>query len=199
MEKYQLKGGNPTTYIDISLGKLRSINVSFVGEVKFPGIYPIHPFSNVITGLIQAGGVDTTGTLRSIKINRNGKVLSEIDLYNYFFTGDITAKSQLRDQDIVVVPIRNNTIFVDSSVYRPGIYEFRSKESIYDIIQYAGGIKPEAGNIVSLERKPLINELNNNPLKENIYVELNKSKLILARNGDKIIVLKIHEEEKTVN
>ena len=80
-----LKGRNPTTYIDISLGKLRSINVSFVGEVIFPGIYPIHPFSTVITGLIQAGGIDTTGTLRNIKINRNGEVVSEIDLYDYFF------------------------------------------------------------------------------------------------------------------
>ncbi|MDP7126588.1 MAG: polysaccharide biosynthesis/export family protein, partial [Candidatus Marinimicrobia bacterium] len=57
-----LKGKNATTFIDVSLGELRSINVNFVGQIKYPGVYPIHPFSTVITGLIQAGGVDTTGS-----------------------------------------------------------------------------------------------------------------------------------------
>ena len=59
-----LNGKKATTFIDVSLGQLRSINVNFVGQVKYPGVYPIHPFSTVITGLIQAGGVDTTGSLR---------------------------------------------------------------------------------------------------------------------------------------
>ena len=193
-----LKGRNPTTYIDISLGKLRSINVSFVGEVQFPGIYPIHPFSTVITGLIQAGGIDTTGTLRNIKINRNGEVVSEIDLYDYFFSGEISGIAQLRDQDVVVVPIRNNSVFIDSAVYRPGIYESDLEESIFDIVQYAGGLKPESSNILSLERKPALKKNSINLPKQNIYLELQESKLISARNGDKIIVQKLHNEEKTV-
>ena len=75
---------NPTTYIDISLGDLKSINVNFVGEVKYPGIYPIHPFSSLITGIMQIGGIDTTGSLRSILINRNNKLLKEVDLYQFF-------------------------------------------------------------------------------------------------------------------
>ena len=58
-----LKGKKSATFMDVSLGELRSINVNFVGQVKYPGVYPIHPFSTVITGLIQAGGVDTTGSL----------------------------------------------------------------------------------------------------------------------------------------
>ena len=61
-----------TTFMDVSLGGLRSINVNFVGQVKYPGVYPIHTFSTVITGLIQAGGVDTTGSLRAIQIKRDG-------------------------------------------------------------------------------------------------------------------------------
>mgnify|MGYP001212391460 CR=1 FL=1 len=193
-----LKGRSPTTYIDISLGKLRSINVSFVGEVKYPGIYPIHPFSTIITGLIQAGGIDTTGTLRNIIINRNGKLFSKIDLYDYFFSGDVSSIAQLRDQDVVVVPIRNNTVSIDSAVYRPGKYESDLKESVHDIIQYAGGLKPNASNTISLERKPFFDKYNNNSFKENIYVELQKSKLILAKNGDKIIVQKLHDEKKIV-
>ena len=49
-----LNGKTPTTFMDVSLGELRSINVNFVGQVEYPGVYPIHPFSTVITGLIQA-------------------------------------------------------------------------------------------------------------------------------------------------
>ena len=54
--------------MDVSLGKLKSINVNFVGEVKYPGVYPVHPFSTVITGIIQAGGIDTTGSLRNVQL-----------------------------------------------------------------------------------------------------------------------------------
>ena len=64
--------------------KLKSININFVGEVNYPGIFPVHPFSTLITGLIQAGGVDTTGSLRSIQIKRNGKLHAVVDLYDYF-------------------------------------------------------------------------------------------------------------------
>jgi protein involved in polysaccharide export with SLBB domain len=60
----------------VSLGKLKSINVTFVGEVKLPGIHPLHPFSTVLTGLIQAGGVDTTGSLRNIQIIRAIMILN---------------------------------------------------------------------------------------------------------------------------
>ena len=82
-----LSGNNPKTFMDVSLGQLGSINVNFVGECNFPGIYALHPFSTLITGLIQSGGVDTTGSLRSISIKRNGKKLKDIDLYEYFLKG----------------------------------------------------------------------------------------------------------------
>ena len=59
--------------IDLSLGKLRSINVNFVGQLNFPGSYPIHPFSNVINGIIQAGGLKTSASLRAVTIKRDGK------------------------------------------------------------------------------------------------------------------------------
>ena len=59
-----MKGSSPSTFFDVSLGRLGFINVNFVGGLKFPGIYPIHPFSNLIMGIIHAGGIDTTASLR---------------------------------------------------------------------------------------------------------------------------------------
>ncbi|MGN7614086.1 polysaccharide biosynthesis/export family protein, partial [Magnetococcales bacterium HHB-1] len=67
-----LRGVRPKTFFDFSLGELKSINVKFVGEIKSPGLHPVHPFSTVTTGLMQVGGVDTTGSLRDIQVLRNG-------------------------------------------------------------------------------------------------------------------------------
>ena len=133
-----LRGSRPSSYMDISLGQLRSINVNFVGEVKYPGVYPIHPFSTLITGLIQSGGVDTTGSLRAIEIKRDNKVVNRIDLYDYFLKGELSADIQLRDQDIVYVPTRLSTVKVDSSVFRPAIFESKDGESIKDLISFLG-------------------------------------------------------------
>ena len=47
---------NPTN-LRVELGKIKSINVFFITEVNNPGISIIHPFSDILTALIQAGGV----------------------------------------------------------------------------------------------------------------------------------------------
>ena len=99
-----LKGNNPSSYIDISIGRLGSINVNFVGNLNYPGVYPIHPFSTIITGLYQAGGIDTSGSLRNIQIKRNGVIYKDVDLYDYFIKGESSSIIQLRDQDIIVIP-----------------------------------------------------------------------------------------------
>ena len=67
------------TYMDITLGALESINLQVVGEVASPGIHTIHPFSTVSTALTQAGGLDTTGSLRSITVVRDHQLHADID------------------------------------------------------------------------------------------------------------------------
>ena len=179
----------PTTFIDVSLGRLRSINVNFVGEVPFPGVYPLHPFSNLITGLIQSGGVDTTGSLRNIKIKRGNDVIKSIDLYDYFLKGNIPNNIQLRDQDIILVPARKSFVNVDSAVIRPGIYESIPGESISQIIDYAGGLRYDASSTISLNRiTPFFNRKDSLPSIESYYIDYKNSNLTIAQNGDLIIV-----------
>jgi len=83
-----LIGDNPKSFLDITLGELKSVNVHFVGFVNIPGVHMIHPFSNIITGLTQAGGINNKGTLRNIQIIRDKKVISIIDIYNYIIYGN---------------------------------------------------------------------------------------------------------------
>ena len=184
-----LNGRNGTTYMGLSLGKLRSINVNFVGEMKFPGVYAIHPFSSVITGLIQAGGVDTTGSLRAIHIKRNNKIHTTVDLYQYLLFGNLPSNIQLRDQDIVVVPVRLSSVVVDSAVTRPGIYESLADENIKTVIDYAGGIRPNASSSISIKRILSMGERISGTLDiENFYIDYGKSQNYKINNGDIITV-----------
>ena len=184
----------PSSYIDISIGNLKSINVDFIGFVKYPGVYPIHPFSNIITGLIQIGGVDTTGSLRHVKIKRINKDDLEIDLYDYLLKGEFSNNIQLRDKDIVIIPPRKSFVEIDSAVVRPGIYESKEGESVFELINIAGG----ASNYFS--DKISINRLNipkiSTPL--TMHLDLDESKKIKILSGDKIILKKSFEVKNQV-
>ena len=182
-----LKGKNPSTYMDLSFGDLQSINVNFVGFVKKPGIYPLHPFSSLLTGLIQAGGIDTSGSLRSVKIKRNTNEEYEFDLYDYLINGNKSDKLQLRNQDVIIVPPRNSQITVDSAVVRPGIYEALSGETVYDLISYAGGPTHNASEIFGIRRlnNKSLNDSSKN-LHKSFYSNLEMAKIIPVLNGDHI-------------
>ena len=193
-----LKGKNATTFIDVSLGELRSINVNFVGQIKYPGVYPIHPFSTVITGLIQAGGVDTTGSLRQIQVKRDGSTEETIDLYNYLISGEVSSNIQLRDQDIVVIPPRTSVVEIDSAVVSPGIYESIPGETIYDMIHYAGGRKQDASETVGIHKIKPKSERTNGIIYEAYYLDFESTKLIPAANVDQISVRHLFHEVQQV-
>ena len=180
-----LAGANASTFIDITIDKLRTINVNFVGELEFPGVYPVHPFSTVITGLIQAGGVDTSGSLRSIKLKRDSKLIAELDLYDYLLKGNISQNMQLRDQDIVIVPTRVYTVKLDSAVVRPAIYEGLKGETVKNLIDYAGGLRPEASTVIELARiLPFDRRTSSTLNSENYYIDYYKAQDVKIQNGD---------------
>jgi len=134
-----LIGNNPKSYVDITLGELKSVNVHFVGFVNIPGVHMIHPFSNVVTGLTQAGGIDIMGSLRNIQVIRNGQLIGSVDLYNYMFLGQTVGDIRLLDQDIIYVPTRKSTIPLTGRVRKPGFYEIIENESLEYLIKIAGG------------------------------------------------------------
>lgn len=189
-----LKGTKATSFINISLGQLRSINVTFVGEVKYPGVYPIHPFSNVITGLIQIGGVDTTGTLRQIALKRTNNTPIIVDLYDYLINGNLPNKVQLRDNDIVVVAPRASTIEIKSGVRKPGKYELLADETLSDIIDFSGGVNHNVMQSISIMRFNYKNIEKNtlNPT-SSFYVDITKSKNTILNDGD---IIKINEIQR---
>jgi len=137
---------SPKSFIDLTLGELKSINVHFVGYVNIPGVHIVHPFSNVISGLIQAGGVDNKGSLRNIKIIRNNEIISTLDLYDYLIKGRSLSEVRLMDQDIIHVPSRRSTVPITGRILNPGYYEILDEEKLSDLIKYAGGKATKSSN-----------------------------------------------------
>lgn len=193
-----LNGPNPSTYIDVSLGNLGLININFVGHVKFPGLYPIHPFSSLTTGLTQVGGVDTTGSLRNIHIKRDNKIIFTVDLYEYFIKGNSNSSIQLRDQDVVIVPPRNSFVKIDSAVAYPAIYESIEGESIYDMIKYAGGPVYNASDIVGIKVLNKDKSQKDGSIYEYLYVNYNDTKSIPTARDNHVIFSYLHPEKSQV-
>ena len=195
-----LKNPDPTTYLDISLGTLKSINVKFLGEVSLPSILAIHPFSTVTTGLIQAGGVRESGSLREIHVIRDGEIRSTVDLYAFLLQGKTDGDIRLRDQDVVFVPVRKTTISVEGAVQRPGFYEALPVESFADVLAYSGGLKPNAQAQLAVERIVAIDEREHEDNAINaFYVDHEDIKNITVEDGDKITIHEIHRVQREVS
>lgn len=143
----------PKSFLDISLGELKSVNVHFVGFVNIPGVHLIHPFSNIVTGLAQAGGVDINGSLRNIQVIRNGEVVYSQDLYQYMIHGQSIQNIRLLDQDIIFVPPRNSTVAITGRVRVPGYYESIAKTSLSELLKESGGRDARAGQFIFVYRK----------------------------------------------
>ena len=84
-----LNSNNPIEKVDLelSLQKARSIVINITGQVEAPGTYTISGFSSVLNALYAAGGPNDVGTYRDINIIRNGRVVHNVDLYDYFSNG----------------------------------------------------------------------------------------------------------------
>jgi len=194
-----LKGTRPSTFMDVSLGQLKSINVTFIGEVNSPGVYPIHPFSTALTGLIQVGGIDTTGSLRNIQIIRSGEDSYIVDFYKFLLSGkSANSKIRLQDNDVVFIPPRLSRVEIAGAIKRPGIYEANQSDNISDLVNYAAGLRSNANNeiLVSYKNKNLTKKQGDIEFK---YVPFNDTNELPSTNVNKIMVFTLPKYVKNVH
>lgn|GEM_PF-1423788 len=133
-----------TTFLDVSVARAQNIRVYVLGEVSNAGGYTISFGSDVFNALYAAGGPTLNGSLRAIKIIRNGEVVEEVDLYRLLIEGKKVNEFPLRSNDRILVPPRINTVQIEGAVRRSAIYELNTNESIKELISYASGLKANA-------------------------------------------------------
>ncbi|MFA6599118.1 MAG: SLBB domain-containing protein [Ignavibacteriaceae bacterium] len=132
---------NAKTRLDVSTGKLRSVKVYVLGEVNTPGGYSLPALSTSFTALYYSGGPTINGSLRNVQVMRGGKIIGEVDLYEYLSTGNKTKDVKLEDEDIVFIPPVGKRVAVNGNAFRTAIYEMKNDEKLSDLLNYAGGLK----------------------------------------------------------
>jgi len=122
----------------------RTIMINIMGEVRTPGTYHLSPLSTVFYALYRAGGIGRLGTLRNIKVLRNGRTVSTIDIYDYILNGRQTGNIRLQDNDVIEVGTYERIVGITGNVKRPMFYEMRQNESVATLLEYAGGFTGDA-------------------------------------------------------
>lgn len=130
--------------IQVTLGKTRSIKINVMGEVMVPGTYTLSAFASVFHALYSAGGVTDLGSLRNIKVARNGKTVAEVDVYEYIMQGKTSDDINLQEGDVVIVPTYDAIVKVEGKVKRPMKYEMKENETVSTLLKYAGFFAPNA-------------------------------------------------------
>ena len=148
---------NQTLFRDsvISLESVRDIQILMTGEISFPGIYTFNGNTNLLHAISMAGGITENGSFREILIKRDGKIISEVDLYNALIFGDTSFRTSLRSGDSIYISIVKNLVRAGSGFNRPGLFEMKYGEKVADLANFAGGLKSDfinSNNLLYLDR-----------------------------------------------
>ena len=130
--------------IKLTVGETKTIMVNVMGEVKTPGTYTLSAFASVFHALYMAGGINDIGTLRNIKVYRNNRLVTSVDIYDYILNGKLSGNVRLTDNDVIVVGAYDCLVNVAGKVKRPMYYEMKKTESVGTLIKYAGGFAGDA-------------------------------------------------------
>jgi protein involved in polysaccharide export with SLBB domain len=138
-------GSAPNTTATVSLGSIRTIRVTLLGEVVAPGTYSMSSLSRVMNALYLSGGPNENGTFREVKVIRDKRLVAQVDLYDLLTTGNLRQNITLQDQDLVQVGPYKSRIEVKGQIRKPAIFENLPNESLERIIaEYGNGFLPDA-------------------------------------------------------
>lgn len=143
-----------STKIKIALGNIRSIKVDIIGEATVPGTYTLPSLASLFNAIYAAGGVNDIGSVRNIKLHRNGKEIAQLDIYDYLLNGNNKANIRLEDNDLITIEPYENIVSLTGKVKRERKYELKKGETIAHLLKYAGGMTGDAySETVNLNRK----------------------------------------------
>ncbi|WP_423736746.1 SLBB domain-containing protein [Chitinophaga caseinilytica] len=175
-----IKSGN--TFVQVSLGNIRSIKVLIIGEVVRPGSYTLPSLATVANALYLSGGPNENGSFRDIQVIRNGQPVANFDLYDFLNKGDLTNNIVVQDQDIVKVNPYKIRAELTGEVKRPAIFEIREGETLQDLLNYAGGY-------TDISYKDVIRAYRiNNKERELVNIRADEVAGFMPRSGDKFFI-----------
>ena len=112
--------GISSTYLDVTLGKssLRPLRIFALGEVGQPGAYDVNTSASLFTSLYYFNGPTKNGSLRDIRLIRDGKQIASVDFYDFLLSGKQVGDVKLQRGDVIFIPQRGKTISVKGEIKR---------------------------------------------------------------------------------
>ena len=126
--------------LNVTMGRLRSIQVFVLGSARQPGAYTVSSLSTLVNALFASGGPSATGTLRRIQLRRGDQQLTEFDVYDLLRRGDKSRDAQLLPGDVIYIPPIGPQIAIVDNVNDPGIYELKGDTTVAEALANAGGL-----------------------------------------------------------
>ena len=176
------------TFLNISVGIPRAIRINIAGEVNLPGTYNFSAFNTLYNALYVAGGITENATLRDIKLFRNNKLISTVDVYKFLTEGDGSSNVRLENNDLILVNTYSNRISIEGAVKSPGKFEMKDEETLLDLLNYAGGLSENA-----FKKSIKLTRIIDGQLK---VVDINSDQFDFFKpmDGDKYLIEKIIEK-----
>jgi protein involved in polysaccharide export with SLBB domain len=182
--------------VEVTMGKLRTIQVFVVGEVAQPGAYTVSALSHVSNALAASGGITKVGSLRRIELRRGNHVVRSIDLYNLLLNGNAEGDEQLEPNDVIFVPVIGPVAGVAGDVKRPAIYELSSNgQSLASVVRLAGGI-----SAFGYSQRVQVERIENHDKRIALDIDLNdiRSQRFDIRDGDLIKVYPVLPQQHDI-
>jgi len=192
------------TFLDVSLTQIRPVKVSVLGNVTTPGPHLVNGMATVLNALYASGGINTSGTLRDVKVYRNNKLIKIIDLYDYITQGNIDKDIRLTNNDVLFVGPRLSSVTLSGKVKKEAIYELKPGESLQDLFTYSGGLPADAAaDNVNISRIKPFQERTQQLVFDRFLTTINyasiqrsSEKEFQLTDGDLVTVQEILAEEK---
>ncbi len=184
--------------MNVSMGRLRSMQVYVVGQALWPGGYTLSSFSTLINALFSGGGPNKSGTLRDIQVKRNGETVVHFDLYDFLLKGDKTKDIRLMSEDVIFIPPVGPLVGIAGNVKNPAIYELKGETRLLDLIKMGGGLSPVAFSgrvqVQRIQGRQFITLLES----DLIDVENDPKKDFVLNEGDLVTIFPVREEKDII-
>jgi protein involved in polysaccharide export with SLBB domain len=157
------------TRVNVSLGNIRSIRVTVIGEATRPGTYTLPSLATAFNVLYACGGPGKMGSIRDIQVIRYGKTIANIDMYSFLIEGTAKNNVSLQDEDVIKIAPYRNRVTIKGAVKHPAIFEVLKDEKLENLIRYASGFTENANkSLITLfrleDKKKTVIEVKENEL-----------------------------------
>lgn len=180
-----VNGNEPSIFYQVSLGQIRTISVEIIGAVELSGTFSLPSLATVYTALQASGGPSEAGTFRNVRLIRNNKIVTTVDLYDYLVSGMKTNNLTLKDGDVILVPNYQTRVDLKGEIRIPGYFETKDEETIQDVLRFAGGFSSQA------YRESITLKRNGEKQRHILDVAKEQFEIIVPQDGDIVEVSRI--------